>query len=129
MFDTKKPTVQMLGRWQPWHDGHTALFKKAVAKTGQVCIMIRDVGGIDDNNPFHPQQVSNNITEALRKEGFEENREYIMTLVPNIVDISYGRDVGYTFTEHDLGEEIHNISATKIREQMRSEKTQRHGHL
>ena len=40
-------------------------------------------------------------------------------LVPNIVDISYGRGVGYTFTEHDLGERIHNISATKIRKEMR----------
>lgn len=28
MFDWKKPTAQMLGRFQPWHDGHTALFKK-----------------------------------------------------------------------------------------------------
>ena len=41
-FDWKKPTVQMLGRWQPWHDGHTELFKKALTKTGQVVIMIRD---------------------------------------------------------------------------------------
>jgi len=40
--------------------------------------------------------------------------------VPNIVDISYGRGVGYTFSQHDLGEEIHNISATKIREQLRA---------
>ena len=42
-------------------------------------------------------------------------------VVPNIVDIGYGRGVGYTFTEHDLGEEIHSISATKIRAQMREE--------
>ena len=28
MFNWKKPTVEMLGRWQPWHDGHTELFKK-----------------------------------------------------------------------------------------------------
>ena len=41
--------------------------------------------------------------------------------VPNIVDISYGRGVGYTFTEHDLGKEIHEISATNIRNQMRKE--------
>ena len=32
MFNWKKPTVEMLGRWQPWHDGHTALFKKALKK-------------------------------------------------------------------------------------------------
>jgi hypothetical protein len=40
-------------------------------------------------------------------------------LVPNIVDISYGRGVGYTFTQHDLGEEIHAISATQIRKKLR----------
>ena len=40
MFDWKKPTVEMLGRWQPWHDGHTELFKRALAKTGQVCIIL-----------------------------------------------------------------------------------------
>ena len=45
MFDWKKPTVQMLGRWQPWHDGHQALFKRCVAKTGQVIIQVRDVQG------------------------------------------------------------------------------------
>jgi hypothetical protein len=39
--------------------------------------------------------------------------------VPNIVDISYGRGVGYSFTEHDLGARIHSVSATKIRAEMR----------
>ena len=32
MFDWKKPTAQMLGRWQPWHDGHTALFEKITSR-------------------------------------------------------------------------------------------------
>ena len=131
MFDWKKPTTQMLGRWQPWHDGHTELFKRAYAETGQVCIMIRDVGGIvgkdvgagrtvaQDDNPFEWKQVRQNIIAGLNKAGYTYNEEYIIMVVPNIVDISYGRGVGYTFTEHDLGEEIHNISATKIRKQMR----------
>ena len=131
MFDYKKPTTQMLGRWQPWHDGHTALFKKALLETGQVCIMIRNVGGIvgedagagrtvaQDDNPFEWMEVADNIGEALEKEGFTNGVEYIIMTVPNIVDISYGRGVGYTFTQHDLGEEIHNISATKIRAEMR----------
>ena len=44
MFDWKAPTTQMLGRWQPWHKGHTELFRKAHNLTGQVAIMIRDVG-------------------------------------------------------------------------------------
>lgn len=132
-FDWKKPTSQMLGRWQPWHDGHTALFKKALLETGQVCIMIRDVGGIvgqdagagrtkaQDDNPFEFDEVVGNIVEALGKEGFEYNREYTIMMVPNIVDISYGRGVGYTFTQHDLGEDIHKISATQIREELRKQ--------
>jgi len=120
MFDWKKPTVQMLGRWQPWHEGHTQLFKKAVIETGQVCIMIRDVEGLDDN-PFSSTDVANNIIKELSKENFTYNNDYVIIKVPNIVNISYGRDVGYTFTEHDLGEDIHNISATKIRADMRKE--------
>jgi hypothetical protein len=131
MFDYQKPTVQMLGRWQPWHDGHTELFKKALTLTGQVVIMVRDVGGIvgkdagggrtmtQDDNPFGELQVVENIEKGLEKEGYHNGYEYIIICVPNIVDISYGRGVGYTFTEHNLGEEIHDISATKIRAAMR----------
>ena len=132
-FDYKKPTTQLLGRWQPWHPGHTALFKKALLETGQVCIMVRDVGGIvgtdagqgrtvaQDDNPFEFEEVKSRIVAALDEEGFVYNQEYIVVYVPNIVDISYGRGVGYTFTQHDLGDEIHNISATKIRAQLRAE--------
>jgi len=125
MFDWKKPTVEMLGRWQPWHDGHTELFKRALQKTGQVCIMYRDVGGVhagvegQDDNPFEFEEVKANIIEGLSKYGFIENKEYVVIKVPNIVDISYGRGVGYSFTEHDLGKEIHEISATNIRKNMR----------
>ena len=125
MFNWKKPTVEMLGRWQPWHDGHIELFKRALQKTGQVCIMYRDVGGSDAgidgqaDNPFQFEEVKENIIEGLSKHGYEEGKEYVVIKVPNIVDISYGRGVGYSFTEHDLGEEIHAISATKIRKEMR----------
>jgi hypothetical protein len=133
MFDWKKPSTQMLGRWQPWHDGHTELFKKAYAQTGQVVIMIRDVSGIvgtdagagrtetQDDNPFFEYEVVENIQKGLEAEGFTDGEEYVIMVVPNIVDISYGRGVGYTFTQHDLGETIHNISATKIRAKMREE--------
>ena len=115
----------MLGRWQPWHDGHTALFEKAFKKTGQVCIMFRDVSGVDagvdgqGDNPFEFEEVKRRIIDGLSVHGYEHEKEYIVLKVPNITDISYGRGVGYTFTEHDLGEEIHKISATKIREKMR----------
>jgi hypothetical protein len=130
-FDWKKPTVQMLGRWQPWHEGHTQLFERALEITGQVCIMVRDVGGIigedagagrtikQDDNPFDFDKVSEDIAGKLFNRGYIIGEEFEVMLVPNIVDISYGRGVGYTFTEHDLGETVHNISATKIRKEMR----------
>ena len=121
----------MLGRWQPWHAGHTELFKRALAETGQVCIQIRTVpqdtdasGGrtaTQDDNPFIVTDVMGNIKKELAKEGFTYDKEYVIMIVPNIVDISYGRGVGYTLTEHDLGATIHNISATKIRAKMRDE--------
>ena len=125
MFNWKKPTAQMLGRWQPWHDGHTELFKRALAEHGQVCIMVRDVHGADagmgnTDNPFEWTKVIVGIRNALTEHGYTMNQEYIVIKVPNIVDISYGRGVGYTFTEHDLGKDIHDISATKIRKEMRA---------
>lgn len=116
MFDPKKPTVQMLGRWQPFHDGHLALFKEALKKTGQVCIMVRDTGGIDDSNPFDFDFVKEKIEEALLP---EYEGKFIVQLVPNITNISYGRGVGYSIEEIVLPEKIQKISATGIRAKMK----------
>jgi hypothetical protein len=75
----------------------------------------------NNDNPFDYLTVRKNIISELLNEGFTYEEEYVIMLVPNIVDISYGRGVGYTFTQHDLGNEVHNISATKIRQQLRDE--------
>ena len=114
-WDNKKPTAQMLGRWQPFHDGHYTLFKEIIKKTGQVCIQIRDVQGIDDN-PFDFNTVKKNIEDKLNPEF--EGRFKIM-LVPNITNITYGRGVGYAIEKEKLTDEIESISATKIRENLR----------
>ncbi|MDC1475572.1 cytidyltransferase [Gammaproteobacteria bacterium] len=128
MFDWKKPTVQMLGRWQPWHDGHQALFKRCVAKTGQVIIQVRDVQGASggdgqDDNPFDWNAVCRNIEEGLAKDDFKRGQQYEIMLVPNIVNITYGRGVGYKFDEEIFEEAITDISATKIRQEMRDKGT------
>lgn len=119
MWDNKKPTVQLLGRYQPWHEGHTALFKRAHARTGQVCIMVRNTFGTDEKNPFDFSTVSENINHALLKAGFILGHDYIILTVPNIVDITYGRDVGYTITKETLDAETEAISATKKRLQLK----------
>ncbi len=106
-MDRRKPTVQMLGRYQPWHQGHTELFKRAHRKTGQVVIMVRDTG-----EEFYDQSV---IIGELFNHGFEYDKDYIIMMVPNITNITYGRDVGYKIEKETLPTEIESISATKIR--------------
>lgn len=114
-FDWRQETVQMLGRWQPWHAGHRALFERLIARTGQVVIQIRDVQGWQGSNPFSFEQVAEFIRRDLDPlfQG-----QYEIQLVPNIVHIGWGRGVGYTAGEETFDAEITAISATNIRRSM-----------
>jgi len=114
-FTFKKETVQMLGRWQPWHQGHRALFERLIQRTGQVIIQIRDVQGWQKSNPFSFEEVKNLIKRDLDP---LYQGQYEIMLVPNIVHIGWGRGVGYTNGEETFDESITQISATKIRKEM-----------
>ena len=111
-MDYTKPTSQMLGRFQPWHNGHTELFKKMHAETGQVVIMVRSME-MSDKDPYPPETVKSFIQTNLNM--FTYDKDYVIMVVPNVTNIGYGRDVGYTIKQYVLGEDIHKISATKIR--------------
>jgi len=114
-FDWKAPTVEQLGRWQPWHAGHRALFEKLIQRTGQVCIMIRDCQGWQDSNPFAIDQVKNAIKRDLDP---LYQGQFEILVVPNITHIGYGRGVGYTIEEEKFDESITSISGTAIRKSM-----------
>jgi len=114
-FDWKAETVQMLGRWQPWHDGHRALFERLIAKTGQVVIQIRDVQGWQGSNPFEVEKVKAFIRRDLDP---IYQGQYEIQVVPNIVHIGWGRGVGYTSGEETFDEAVTDISATKIRREL-----------
>ena len=114
-FDWQKETVQMLGRWQPWHAGHRALFERAIAKTGQVVIQIRDCQGWNNSNPFAVNQVKSLIKRDLDP---IYQGQYEIQVVPNIINITYGRDVGYKIEQEVFDDTTHAISATKIRKEM-----------
>lgn len=114
-FDWKKETVQMLGRWQPWHAGHRALFERSIKKTGQVVIQIRDCQGWQGSNPFAIEQVKNYIRRDLDP---LYQGQYEIQVVPNIVNITYGRDVGYKIEQEVFDDAVHQISATNIRKSM-----------
>jgi adenylate kinase family enzyme len=115
VFDWKKETVQMLGRWQPWHDGHRALFERLLQRTGQVVIQVRDVQGWQGSNPFEVAKVKSFIKHDLDP---LYQGQYEIQVVPNIIHIGWGRGVGYTSGEETFEETITDISATNIRKEL-----------
>jgi hypothetical protein len=115
VFDWQKETVQMLGRWQPWHEGHRALFERLLARTGQVVIQIRDCQGWQGSNPFEVEKVKGFIKRDL---DMLYQGQYEIQVVPNIVHIGWGRGVGYTSGEETFDESVTSISGTSIRKSM-----------
>ncbi len=115
VFDWKKETVQMLGRWQPWHAGHRALFERLISRTGQVVIQVRDVQGWQGSNPFAIDQVKHAIKRDLDP---VYQGQYEIQIVPNIVHIGWGRGVGYTHAEETFDDAITSISGTAIRKSL-----------
>lgn len=114
-FDWRKESTLLLGRYQPWHKGHRALFERALAKTGQVIIQIRDCQGWNGSNPFEFEKVVKFIKQDLDP---IYQGQYEIMLVPNITNITYGRDVGYRIEQETFDDATHAISATKIRREL-----------
>ena len=115
VFDWQRETVQQLGRWQPWHVGHRALFERLISRTGQVVIQVRDVQGWQGSNPFAIAQVKHAIKRDLDP---LYQGQYEIQIVPNIVHIGWGRGVGYTHAEETFDESITSISGTAIRKSL-----------
>jgi cytidyltransferase-like protein len=118
MINDEDGFAMFLGRWQPLHDGHKNLFSQALNLGKNICIMIRDTL-VSEKNPFTSEQVKQNIEEYY-SEGVK-NGNVVVMVVPNITSINFGRGVGYDIIEHIPPTEIADISATKIREQMKNE--------
>ena len=110
--------AMFIGRWQPWHDGHRWLIDQALNEGKKVLLCVRDVVP-DEKNPWSAYQIMMNLEEQL-KDLIEEGKVRPM-IIPDIESINIGRGIGYDVIEHVPPQEIHDISATKIREQMKSE--------
>ncbi len=115
---TEKKYSVFFGRWQPFHKGHYWLINERLKEGKNVWIAIRDVKP-DDKNPWTAQQVLDNLSEELL-ELIQEGKIFI-SIVPDIESINYGRGVGYDVIEHVPPKDIGEISATKIREQMKKD--------
>jgi adenylylsulfate kinase len=110
--------AMFIGRWQPLHLGHQALFQEALNNGKNLLICIRD-GEVNEKNPFTPEQVKRNIEDTY---ALLVNSEIMKVIViPDIESVNFGRGVGYDIVEHIPPTEIADVSATKIREQMRKE--------
>jgi phosphopantetheine adenylyltransferase len=107
-----------IGRWQPLHTGHKELFRQVISEGGKVCVAIRD-GEVNEKNPFSPLQVMDNIFNEMQAE--VEAGKLKVIIIPDICSVEFGRGVGYDIIEHIPPPEVAEISATKIREQMKSE--------
>lgn len=112
LHDWSAPTTLMLGRYQPWHEGHHALYEKALERTSQVLLGVRNTYGTSEKDPLKFDQVK----EYIDKDTFMDGA--MVLRLPNITNIIYGRDVGYKIEQIDLGAEIHAISATEKRKEM-----------
>lgn len=107
-----------IGRWQPLHFGHKEMFNQILSRGENVCIGIRD-GSLDDKNPFTSQEVLKNITTEYNH-NINVLKNIQVIIIPDICSINFGRGVGYDIVEHIPPSEVAEISATKIREQMKS---------
>ena len=116
---TKKPNQWSLfiGRWQPLHEGHKQLFRQVIDEGGKVCVAIREVE-IDDKNPFTSQDIMLNVAKEMETE-IQAGKLKVIT-IPDICSVEFGRGVGYDIVEHIPPQEIAEISATKIRENLRA---------
>ena len=110
IFDAQKPTALFVGRYQPFHEGHKALIAEGLRRVGQVCIAVRDTPA-DAKNPFGFEYVRARIEHALR----EWEGRFIVTQLPNVTHILYGRDVGYRVERIELDEAVEAVSATAVR--------------
>lgn len=112
LHDWKKPTTLMLGRYQPWHEGHHALYNEAGKRTGQVALGVRNTHGTSEKDPLAFEQVKLFIDKDPAM------KDAMVIRFPNITNIVYGRDVGYKIEQVKLGDEIEAISATQKRREM-----------
>ncbi|MBI5457479.1 adenylyltransferase/cytidyltransferase family protein [Candidatus Kaiserbacteria bacterium] len=107
----KQPASLFVGRWQPFHKGHKTIIETVLKKNKPVVVAMRDTE-ISDSNPYTLKERRVFIQRALKKYA----KLVTIIVVPDIDEICYGRDVGYAIRRIDVGERLHAISATKIRE-------------
>ena len=113
-----KKYSMFIGRWQPWHQGHRWLIDQRLNEGKNVLICIRDVDP-NEKQPWTAQEVLVNVSKEL--DGLIQEGRIKIIIIPDVESINYGRGVGYDVIEHIPPQDIKEISATKIRKQLRKD--------
>jgi len=106
---TGPPTTLLIGRWQPFHEGHRQLVE-AARRSGPVVVGIRERQG--KNDPY----------------SFGERRAMIQAAcpgvpvirLPDVVTVAHGRTPGWKVREIILPENTQAISGSGLREMNRT---------
>jgi len=107
-----KKYALFIGRWQTWHKGHEWLINQQLQKGKNVWIAVRDVPN-DENNPKSGHRV---MMDLMEETFIKENIDKILiSMIPDIESVNYGRGVGYDVIYHEPPKEIEQISGTAIR--------------
>lgn len=114
----EKQYSMFIGRWQPWHAGHKWLIDQRLNEGKNVLICIRDILP-NEKNPWSAIEVMGNLYQELA-DLIAEGRIKVI-IIPDVESVNFGRGVGYDIIEHVPSQEVSEISATKIREQMKQE--------
>ena len=105
-----------IGRWQPLHPGHKWLFNQKLDNNIPILIAVRDTP-VDDSNPFSTKEVILNLEKEYNEE--VESGMVKVIPIPDIESVNYGRGGGYEINEFEPPKDIGNISATKIRKNLK----------
>ena len=111
----KKKTAVYIGRFQPMHDGHLEIVKKAIKKNGQIAILVMDSYKINKKNPL----TFNQVTSKIHKKLVNFKGYYQIIKIPVVSEFIYGRTVGYKINRYKLSKNLEKISATKIRKDLK----------
>jgi len=107
-----KKYAMFIGRWQTWHKGHEWLINQQLEKGKNCWVAIRDVQQ-DEQNPKTAHQV---LLDLSKEPFFIDNSDKILlSIIPDIESVNYGRGVGYDVIYHQPPTEIEAISGTGIR--------------
>lgn len=123
-FDVKKPSATMIGRFQPWHEGHYELFKAALKSHGQVTILCESVD-VDEDNPYTFEESAMMIRMRLEAEDYTLGEEYVIMQIPRVAEVSSGRSPDYEYVEYGFDEITESISSTDIRREIKEHELER----